>query len=67
MLTGTVKFFDENKGWGFVIPNDGTSDVYVHWRACLNGYVPQAGDIVRFELKNFDDGRRAARKVDLDS
>jgi CspA family cold shock protein len=60
-----IKFFNEERGWGFVIPDDGEPDVYVHWKGCINSYVPQAGDIVQFELKEFPDGRRAARKVEL--
>ena len=64
MATGTVKFFDEAKGWGFIVPDDDGADVYVHWKACGN-YVPRRGDIVQFEIKEFDDGRRAARHVDM--
>lgn len=30
MITGTVKWFNPNKGYGFIIPEDGSSDVFVH-------------------------------------
>jgi CspA family cold shock protein len=33
LVNGTVKWFNEEKGYGFIQPEDGSSDVFVHFRA----------------------------------
>ena len=54
MATGTVKWFNGQKGFGFIQPNDGSNDVFVHIsaveRAGLSGL--NEGQKVNFELKN---------------
>jgi CspA family cold shock protein len=53
MATGTVKWFNGQKGFGFIEPSDGSKDVFVHIsaveRAGLSGLAE--GQKVQFELK----------------
>ncbi len=60
MATGTVKWFDEKKGFGF-ITEDGGKDVFVHYSAILgDGFRKLAeGDKVTFEIKEGAKGPQA--------
>ncbi len=49
MATGTVKFFNESKGFGFIAPDDGGKDLFVHSSAIESGPITQ-GDKVEFEI-----------------
>lgn len=53
MITGTVKWFNPDKGFGFIQPEDGSNDVFVHIsaveRSGLSGL--REGDKVNFEIK----------------
>ncbi|MCR9203056.1 MAG: cold-shock protein [Halobacteriovoraceae bacterium] len=50
MSTGTVKFFDEMKGFGFITPEGGEKDLFVHVTGVLNGENLRDGDKVEFEI-----------------
>ena len=39
MLNGTVKSFDDSKGYGWIVPTDGTKDLFVHQRNILSNDV----------------------------
>lgn len=58
-ITGTVKFFNTAKGFGFIQPNDGGKDVFVHAtaleRAGIRGL--SEGDVVSFVLEDDRKGR----------
>ena len=62
MATGTVKWFNADKGFGFIAPDDGTADVFVHFSAIAgDGYKSLTeGQRVSFEVVQGDKGLQAA-------
>ena len=60
MQEGTVKFFNETKGFGFITPSNGGSDVFVHI-SDLQGEIRE-GDKVTFEVQ---DGRKGPNAVNV--
>ena len=62
MATGTVKWFNAEKGYGFISQPDGGADVFVHFSAInMNGYrVLEEGQQVEFEVQEGPKGLQAA-------
>jgi CspA family cold shock protein len=48
-LTGTVKKFMEDKGFGFIAPNDGGEDIFIHIKQCHGAERLSEGDKVTFD------------------
>lgn len=61
MATGTVKWFNETKGFGFISPSDGSKDVFVHFSAIMgSGFrTLTEGQQVVFEIKDGPKGPQA--------
>ena len=63
MLTGTVKWFNEAKGYGFITPADGSQDVFVHFSVIESeGFKTlKEGQAVQFEMQKSAKGPQATR------
>lgn len=65
MATGTVKWFNDKKGFGFIAPSDGSDDVFVHHSAIQSGGFRTLveGQTVSFETEAGPKGPSAVNVV----
>lgn len=66
MPTGKVKWFNRTKGYGFIAPDDGSKDVFVHITAVVKAGLPtlKEDQAVSFELVTYKD-RTSAEELKL--
>lgn len=66
MATGTVKWFNATKGYGFIVPEDGGKDVFVHLSAVQTAGIKQLrdGQKVSYEI-TMERGKAAATNLKL--
>jgi len=68
MATGKVKWFDLKKGYGFILPEDGTDDIFVHFSSIKSDEefkTLKEGMEVQFEVAEGKKGKQAVNVVKL--
>ncbi|MCD4828166.1 MAG: cold shock domain-containing protein [Candidatus Cloacimonetes bacterium] len=69
-MTGTVKWFNSNKGYGFILAEDGT-EYFVHWKSIVTKSpndlrVLEQDERVQFDLMETEKGNQAINVIRLD-
>ncbi len=69
MATGTVKWFNNAKGFGFICPEEGEGDIFAHYSTIqMDGYrTLKAGQTVNYEVQEGAKGFHASQIVPVES
>lgn len=67
MASGTVKWFNATKGYGFIAPDDGSADVFVHISAVERAGLARLSDgqKVSYEVQSGKNGKPAAENISV--
>ncbi len=67
MTKGTVKWFNAVKGYGFISPEDGSNDAFVHISALERAGLAdlKEGQVVEYELQQGKNGKTSAENISL--
>ena len=67
MITGTVKFYNSTKGFGFITPDAGGKDAFVHVSAIERAGLPGLGEgqKVSYDVEQGRDGRESAVNLQI--
>ena len=67
MITGTVKFFNIDRGYGFIEPEDGSKDAFVHVSAVERAGLSslREGQKVSYEVQPGRDGKSSAENLSI--
>jgi cold shock protein len=64
-MNGSIKFYNDEKGFGFIIPEDGSDNLFFHVSNCAEGWEPEDGQMVTFNIGEGRDGRACATEVNF--
>ncbi|MFC4166320.1 cold-shock protein [Teichococcus aestuarii] len=67
MSTGTVKWFNATKGFGFIQPDDGSKDVFLHISDVQRSGLrePREGDKIEYDLQRGQQGKTSATNLKM--